>query len=181
MGAMRALIRIIDGINTVVGHVLAWAALVLVLNVFAVVVLRYVFNMGEVFMTETYVWTHAYIFMLGAGYTLLHEGHVRIDLIYAGASTRYKAVINILGTLFLAFPVLWLFYNRGADFFWRALVSNESSPEAGGLPAIFVLKAAIPIMAVLFALQFVSLMLKSVLVLAGQAPEGPQETEGTLV
>ena len=75
----------------------------MVLNVFLVVVLRYVFSIGWVWMQELYVWTHATIFMLGAGYTLLHEGQVRIDLIYRTASARYKALVNIFGSLFLRF------------------------------------------------------------------------------
>jgi len=180
LGILKAIAGLIDGINSVVGHILAWAGLLLVLNVFIVVVLRYAFNTGEVWMTETYIWIHAFIFMLGAGYTLLHEGHVRIDLIYAGASARYKAVINILGTLFFAFPVLWLFYGRGADFFMRSLGVNESSPEVGGLPALYILKAAIPAMAILFALQFLSLALKSLMVLMGDKTALPREEGSAL-
>jgi TRAP-type mannitol/chloroaromatic compound transport system permease small subunit len=159
---LRVIATVIDRINAVVGHVMAWLCLVLVLNTFLVVVLRYAFNLGEPWMTETYIYTHAYIFLLGAGYTLLHDGHVRIDLIYAGASPRYKATINLIGTIVFALPVMWLFYTKGIDFFWRSFSRLETSPEAGGIPALYVVKAAIPVMAVLLGAQFFSLALRSI-------------------
>lgn len=158
---IRLVAGLIDRINEMVGQVLAWLALLLVLNVFMVVVLRYVFSSGDVWMQETYVWMHAYVFMLGAGFTLLHDGHVRIDLIYSGASDRYKAFVNLLGSIFLAAPVLWLIYSRGIDFFYRSFSRMETSPEAGGLPALFLLKAAIPALAIVLGLQVLSLALRS--------------------
>ena len=161
IAGIRLVASIIDRINEVIGQILAWVALLLVLNVFLVVVLRYVFSWGDVWMQELYIWMHAFIFMLGAGYTLLHDGHVRIDLIYAGASDRYKAWINLLGSIFLAAPVMWLIYGRGLDFFDRSFSRMESSPEAGGLPALYILKAAIPALAILLGLQFLAMALRS--------------------
>lgn len=158
----RKVANIIDRINMVIGHIMAWTALILVLNVFLVVVLRYVFSIGEVWMQESYIWMHAFIFMLGAGYTLLHNGHVRIDLIYAGASKRYRDVVNLLGTICFGFPVLWLIYWRGFDFFQRSYSRMEASAEVGGLPYLFVLKAVIPAMAILLGLQLISLSLRAI-------------------
>ncbi len=161
INGIRLVAGLIDWINEAIGQVLAWLALLLVINVFLVVVLRYVFSYGDVWMQETYIWMHAYIFMLGAGYTLLHDGHVRIDLIYSGASDRYKAFVNFFGSIFLGAPVLWLIYSRGMDFFYRSFSRLETSPEAGGLPALYVLKAAIPILAIVLALQVLSMALRS--------------------
>lgn len=161
ISGIRLIAGIIDRINEAIGQIMAWVALLLVINVFLVVVLRYVFSYGEAWMQETYIWMHAFIFMLGAGYTLLHDGHVRIDLIYAGASDRYKAFVNLFGSIFLAAPVLWLIYTRGFDFFDRSFSRLESSPEAGGLPALYILKAAIPALAVVLGLQVLSMALRS--------------------
>jgi TRAP-type mannitol/chloroaromatic compound transport system permease small subunit len=161
ISGIRLIAGIIDRINEVIGQIMAWVALLLVINVFLVVILRYVFSYGEVWMQETYIWMHAFIFMLGAGYTLLHDGHVRIDLIYAGASDRYKAFVNLFGSIFLAAPVLWLIYTRGFDFFDRSFSRFESSPEAGGLPALYILKGAIPALAVVLGLQVLSMALRS--------------------
>lgn len=152
----------IDRLNMVIGHIMAWTALALVLNVFLVVVLRYVFSIGEVWMQESYIWMHAFIFMLGAGYTLLHNGHVRIDLIYAGASNRYKDIINVLGTICFGFPVLWLIYWRGFDFFDRSISRMEGSAEVGGLPNLFILKGVIPAMALLLGLQLIAMSLRAI-------------------
>ena len=87
MKALRAFIGLIDRLNEAVGRAMGWLTILMVLNVFTVVVLRYAFSLGWVWMQELYIWIHATVFMLGAGYTLLHDGHVRIDLIYRTAST----------------------------------------------------------------------------------------------
>ena len=96
--------KIINRINDFFGRGVSWLLVLMVLNVFIVVVLRYVFSYGEVWMQETYVWMHSIVFLIGAGYTLLNNGHVRIDLVYSNASTRYKALIDFFGTLVFAFP-----------------------------------------------------------------------------
>jgi TRAP-type mannitol/chloroaromatic compound transport system permease small subunit len=158
----RKVANAIDRLNMVIGHIMAWTALALVLNVFLVVVLRYVFSIGEVWMQESYIWMHAFIFMLGAGYTLLHNGHVRIDLIYAGASNRYKDIINLAGTICFGFPVLWLIFWRGYDFFQRSYSRFEGSAEVGGLPNLFILKGIIPAMAILLGLQLISMSLRAI-------------------
>lgn len=156
----------IDKINHYVGATVSWLVVFMVLNVFVVVVLRYVFAAGWVWMQELYVWTHAVIFMLGAGYTLLQDGHVRIDLIYRTASERYKAVVNILGCLFFAFPLLYILFTRSYPLAERSFQTLEKSSEAGGIPALFILKAVIPLFCVLFGLQFLSMMIRSLLTLS---------------
>ena len=110
MRFLKLLVHLIDTINETVGKLVAWLTVLMVVNVFTVVVLRYTFSIGWIWMQELYVWTHAVIFLLGAGYTLLHEGHVRIDVIYRDASVRYKAIVNILGCIFLATPLLILLF-----------------------------------------------------------------------
>lgn len=161
MFLLKKLADIIDGINSFVGKAVSFLVVIMVLNVFTVVVLRYVFSQGWVWMQELYVWTHATIFMLGAGYTLLHDGHVRIDLIYRTASVRYKALVNILGSLFLALPLLYLLLVRSTPMVERSFQSLEKSAEAGGLPALYILKAVIPLFCILFGLQFISLIIRS--------------------
>jgi TRAP-type mannitol/chloroaromatic compound transport system permease small subunit len=161
INGIRLVAGLIDRINEFFGQILAWLALLLVLNVFMVVVLRYLFSSGDVWMQETYIWMHAFVFMLGAGFTLLHDGHVRIDLIYSGASDRYKAFVNFFGSIFLAAPVLWLIYARGMDFFYRSFSRLETSPEAGGLPALYILKGVIPALAIFLGLQVFSMAIRS--------------------
>ncbi len=161
MGALKTLAGWIDRLNEYIGRGVSWLTVLMVFDVFVVVVLRYIFNIGWIWMQETYVWMHGMVFTLGAGYTLLHDGHVRIDIIYRTASKKYKAAINLLGSLFFGLPVLWLLYSRSLPYVIRSWKGMESSAEAGGLPYLFLLKSIIPVFCVLFALQFLALALRS--------------------
>ncbi len=178
MKVLAGLVRIIDRINEVVGHGVSWLTVLMVVNVFVVVVLRYVFSIGWIWMQELYVWMHGAVFMLGAGYTLLHDGHVRIDVIYRSADPRYKAVVNLLGSVCLALPVIWLIYSKSLPYVLRSWTGLENSAEAGGLPALYILKTIIPVFCVLFALQFIALSLRSLMTLLGHhMPEAEQAGE----
>jgi TRAP-type mannitol/chloroaromatic compound transport system permease small subunit len=161
---------IIDWINEWVGRSVAWLTVLMVLNVFAVVVLRYVFSVGWVWMQELYIWTHAVVFMLGASYTMLHDGHVRIDLIYRTASVRYKAIVNILGTLILGGPLLMVILFRALPMIDRSWSIFEKSAEAGGLHGVYLLKTVIAVFCILFGLQLLSLLLRSTVILMNGAP-----------
>ena len=119
--------QLIDALNERVGRFVAWLTLFMVINVFIVVVLRYTFSIGWIWMQELYVWSHALIFLLGAGYTLLHEGHVRIDLIYRDASVKYKAIVNIFGCIFFATPLLILLFDRSLPLIIRSWINFEKS------------------------------------------------------
>jgi TRAP-type mannitol/chloroaromatic compound transport system permease small subunit len=167
MGLLRVITHTIDWINEQVGRGVSWLTVAMVLDVFAVVVLRYLFDVGWVWMQEVYVWSHATVFMLGAGYTLLHDGHVRIDLIYRGASKKYKATIDILGSVFLAGPLLFLVFNNSERMILRSWENMEKSAEAGGLPGVFLLKTVIAVFCVLFGLQVFALFLRSIETLLG--------------
>ena len=104
MNALIAFIRAIDAVNEVVGRVVAWLALGTVAVCFLVVVLRYVFSIGFVWMQELYVWQHAVVFMLGARYTLLHGGHVRVDIFYSRMDARRRAIVDLIGTFVFLMP-----------------------------------------------------------------------------
>ncbi len=160
-----ALGRVADG----VGKAAAWLALLLVLVTFAVVVLRYLFNVGWIAMQESILYLHASLFLLGAAYTLRKDGHVRVDIFYRGFSTRRKALVDLLGSMFLLLPVctflLWISW----DYVASAWSLRESSPEAGGLPFVYLLKTLIPVSALLLILQGLSQALASLSTLS--APE----------
>ena len=156
----------LDAVSRHTGQAIAWLTLALGLAGTAVVVLRYAFDSGWIWMQESLTWMHALTFMLGAAYTLEADEHVRVDIFYRGWSPRAKAIVDLLGTLLFLLPLcaflLWasLPYVEGA---WRI---GERSREAGGLPALYLLKTAIPALAVLLALQGVSGALRCVVTLA---------------
>jgi len=150
-----------------VGNAAAWLALLLVLVTFAVVVLRYLFQVGWIAMQECILYLHASLFLLGAAYTLKRDAHVRVDIFYRGFTPRRKALVDLLGSLFLLLPVcsflLWVSW----DYVASAWALREGSPEAGGLPFVYLLKTLIPLAALLLILQGVSQALASLATLAG--------------
>lgn len=150
-----------------VGNAAAWLALALVLVTFAVVVLRYLFQFGSIAMQESILYLHASLFLLGAAYTLKRDGHVRVDIFYRGFTPRGKALVDLLGSLLLLLPVcsflLWVSW----DYVAGAWALREGSPEAGGLPFVYLLKTLIPLAAALLILQGVSQALASLGTLAG--------------
>ncbi|MBI4183791.1 MAG: TRAP transporter small permease subunit [Proteobacteria bacterium] len=141
---------------------------------FLVVVLRYVFSIGFIWMQESYVWLHGVVFMVGAGYTLLHEGHVRVDIFYRPAGRRFKAWVDLLGSLFLLLPVVAMTAAVSLPYVRESWIRLETSREAGGLPGLFLLKSVLLVFCLLVALQGLSLALRSVLVLRGH-PEFVRE------
>src|SRR4051794_12962420 len=101
MAGVARVCRWIDRLNEAIGRAVAWLLLLVIALVFLVVVLRYGFHWGRIWLQESYVWAHATAFMLGAAYTLRHEGHVRIDVFYASAGPRYRAWVDLTGGLLL--------------------------------------------------------------------------------
>jgi TRAP-type mannitol/chloroaromatic compound transport system permease small subunit len=155
----------IDRLTTAVGRAAAWLALVIVLLQFALVVARYVFGFGSIWLTETVMYANAALFLLASAWTLRVGGHVRVDVFYAHASARTKAVIDLTGGLLLLLPfaltLLWLSLPYAA----RSWAILERSQESSGLPLVFLLKTFIPLFAALMALQGVSQAIRAIAVL----------------
>lgn len=174
-------IKTIDQVNRAVGRSVAWLALAMVLVQFAVVLLRYVFAVGFVPMQEAVWHMHGLVFMLGAGYTLLHDGHVRVDVIYRRADPIYKARTDLLGSVVFIIPICALTLYVSWDYVLRSIYDFEngvwileSSPEFGGLPLIWAYKAVIWVFAVTLALQGVSVAAKATAYLCGRSAHYPQ-------
>jgi TRAP-type mannitol/chloroaromatic compound transport system permease small subunit len=166
---VKQFVRVVDRLNDHVGRAVAWLTLAMVLVVFFVVVARYGFAWGRVWIQESYVWMHGVVFMLGAAYTLLHEGHVRVDVFYRGASIRYKAWIDLLGSLFLVLPLIVTTWAVALPYVMNSWARLEASREAGGLPGLFLLKTVIPLFCILVELQALALAGRSLLVLRDDA------------
>ena len=167
MNYLAGFVRTIDRLNDCIGRGVAWLTLAMVLITFLVVILRYVFSLGWVAMQESYVWLHGIVFMVGAGYTLLHNGHVRVDIFYRPASARYKAWVDLFGVILLLLPVVVVVIWGSWDYVLESWIRMEESREAGGLPGLFMLKTVILVFCILLALQGLSLAARSFLVLAG--------------
>jgi len=175
--ALVSFVRFVDRLNDVVGRATAWLTLAMVMVCFAVVVLRYAFSLGWVWMQESYVWLHGVVFMVGAGYTLLRNGHVRVDVFYREAGPRRQAMVDLFGSLLLLLPLVILITAVSVPYVWESWVRLESSREAGGLPGLFLLKSVLLVFCALVGLQGLALAARSVLVLAGHREFAPPPEE----
>lgn len=155
----------IDRLTAAIGRAVAWLALVIVLLQFALVVARYMFGLGSIWLTETVVYGHAALFMLAAAWTLRAGGHVRVDVFYAPASARAKAMIDLAGSLLLLLPFAAVLVWLAVPYAARSWAILERSQESSGLPLVFVLKTLIPLFAVLMALQGVAQAIRALALL----------------
>ena len=171
MGLISKLCRWIDKLNTWVGRVVAWATALVVAVVFIDVVMRYAFNISFVFTQELEWHLFAFIFLMGAGYTLLQDGHVRVDIFYQRCSPKTQAWINLLGVIFFLIPGCYMVIATSIPFVYNAWVVMEGSPDPGGIPYRFLLKSCIPIGFILILLQGLSLGGKSLLTVLGKEIE----------
>jgi TRAP-type mannitol/chloroaromatic compound transport system permease small subunit len=164
----RATVSTIELVNETIGRGFAWLTLGSVIVCFAVVVLRYGFETGHVWMQELYVWFHAMVFTGCAGYALKHNAHVRVDIFYSNMSTRNKAWVDLAGALLLVIP--WMIFTAWVSWPWlaRSWRINESSGAADGMPSIWVLKSMLIVMAAVLILQAVAMALRSLLILSGR-------------
>ena len=156
----------IDRLTAAIGRAVAWLALAVVLLQFALVVARYLFGMGSVWLTETVIYAHAAVFMLAAAWTLQLGGHVRVDIFYADASARAKALIDLAGSMFLLLPFAFVLFLLSVPYAARSWEVLEHSQEASGLPLVFVLKTLIPLFALLMALQGIAQAIRAAAALA---------------
>jgi TRAP-type mannitol/chloroaromatic compound transport system permease small subunit len=157
----------IDRLTAGIGRAAAWLALVIVLTQFALVVARYFFGIGSIWLTESVIYAHAALFILACAWTLSAGGHVRVDIFYADASARTKAIVDLAGTLLLLLPIALVLLCLSLPYAARSWAILERSQEASGLPLVFVLKSLIPIFAILMALQGVAQAIRAYAALTG--------------
>lgn len=165
MSALALFVRFIDALNDRVGRAVSWLTLGVVLVCFAVVVLRYAFSIGFVWMQDLYVWLHAAALTVGASYTLRHDHHVRVDIFYRPAGERYKAWTNLLGCALFILPLVAVVTYYNWNYLARSWALREASSNAGGMPGLFLVKSCLFAFLWLVGLQALSIMARSVLVL----------------
>lgn len=154
-------LELIDSFTEGLGRALAWLIPLMMIITALVVVMRYGFQQGATALQESVTYLHGLVFMLGAAYTLRHDGHVRVDILYRNFSVRQRAWVDSLGTLIFLFPLCGLILLTSWEFAGKAWAIREVSVEPGGLPAVFLLKTLIPLMAVNLALQGVAELMRN--------------------
>ena len=152
----------LDSVNAKIAVVVRWFVLAMALIQFGIVIGRYVFGINSIAVQESVLYLHAALFMLGAGYTLLVDKHVRVDIFYAKASPGKRRAIDIAGHLLLLLPAMaalaWWSWASVRNS-WKIL---EGPISVGGIEAVFLLKSLIPAFCALVALQSIAALLRLV-------------------
>lgn len=168
MQVLATIVKGISAINRVAGEVLSWLALACVLICFAVVVQRYFFHVSTLWMQDLYVWVSGAMFTGVAGFALLRDDHVRVDILYRPASLKHKAVADLIGVVLFLLPFMFVVFHYGWPAVARSWSYYEASGNIGGMPGLFVLKSFILVFAALVGLQGLAMALRAILVLADQ-------------
>jgi TRAP-type mannitol/chloroaromatic compound transport system permease small subunit len=167
MNIFIKLAEFIDKLNDHIGRGVAWVTLGLVVVVFVDVVMRYLFKTSFVFTQELEWHLFGFIFLIGAGYTLLRDGHVRVDILYQRLGFKGRAWVNLVGVLTFLIPGCILVITTSWKFAHYAWVIGEGSPDPGGIPYRFLVKGCIPVGFSLLLMQGLSLGMHSLLQILG--------------
>jgi TRAP-type mannitol/chloroaromatic compound transport system permease small subunit len=169
--------RRLDLLGEWTGRVIAWVMVPMVVVQFVIVALRYVFDLGWIWMQEGVLWMHAATFMLATAYTLHHDEHVRVDIFYRKLTGRGRAMVDVLGHMLLLLPMMIFLIIVSWDYVSVSWSIHEGSREAGGLPYPFVpvLKSLIPLTAGLVCVQSVASLLGGIGRLMHSEPARPPD------
>jgi len=172
MQSLEKFVNFVDGMSDKIGHLVGWMTTLMVLIVFYDTVMRYAFNKGNVALQELEWHLFAIVFLIGAAYTLKESGHVRVDIVYVNLSEKTKAWIDFLGVFILLIPfsVMVIFSTKG--FIMNSWAIREISPDPGGLPARYLLKAMIPLGFSLLIVQGLSEAAKNFMIIMGYKRQG---------
>jgi TRAP-type mannitol/chloroaromatic compound transport system permease small subunit len=157
----------LDRLCELLGGAVSWLSLLMVLVTFVIVVLRYLFDLGWIWLQESVTYMHAALFLVGAAYTLKHGGHVRVDIFYCRFSPRARAWVDLGGSLLLLLPVCVFVFMVSWDYVVQSWELFEGSREAGGLNGVYLLKSLILVMAVLLVAQGVAQAIRHLLEILG--------------
>ena len=159
----------LDRFSALLGKASAWLTLFMVLVTFVVVVLRYMFDAGLIWLQESVVWMHGFVFMVGAAYTLQQEEHVRVDIFYREMGPKRRAWVDLIGVTVFLLPLCALLGWKAFDYVAVSWQLQEASRESGGLPypLIPLLKSILVVMPITVGLQGIALLSRCVRTLRG--------------
>lgn len=175
MQALALIVRFISRFNILLGHFFSWFSLGIVLVCFSVVVLRYVFSSGSIWMQDLYVWLNAMMFMGLSGFALFNNSHVRVDIFYRPANIRRKAMVDMFGSLFFVAPFVTILVYWSLPYVLRSWRWMEGSANFGGMPGLYIVKSFILVFAFVIAIQALAMFLRGLLVLMNKQDLLPEE------
>ena len=156
------ILKLINNINMKIGKLFSWSLLLMVLLTVIIVVLRYIFNIGFIWMQELVRYLYASVFMLCAAYTLAEDEHVRVDIFYSKLNDKNKSLVNFLGSLIFLIPfcLATLFYSF--TYVLNSWAQLEGSLEERGLHAVYLLKTLIWLFSITLLLQAIYIIIKNI-------------------
>ena len=169
-----------DKFANIIGYITAIVLVLMILNVFYDVVMRYFFRSGSIAMQEMEWHLFSVVILLGISYTLKEDGHVRVDLIYDTLTDKKKAIINMLGVVFFILPIALLIGTGSIDYVIEAFNSNEQSGDPGGLTNRWLVKSLIPISFFLLIITSIGFFIKNLNVFRGLHPVAPHMVNGDI-
>ena len=154
----------LDRFSSLIGKAAAWLTLFMVLVTFVVVLMRYIFDTGYIWLQESVVWMHAFVFMIGAAYTLQQEEHVRVDIFYRQMNPKRRAWVDFIGVIVFLLPLCAFLGWKAIDYVAASWTLQEASRESGGLPYPFIplLKSVLVVMPITVGLQGLALLSRSI-------------------
>ncbi len=167
MQILEKFVCVIDGLSDKIGYLVGWMTTLMVIIVFYDTVMRYLFNQGNVALQELEWHLFSIVFLIGAAYTLKEGGHVRVDIIFLNLSEKTKAWIDFVGVFIFLIPLCILIIVSSKGFVINSWTANEISPDPGGLPARYILKAMIPLGFSLLIVQGLSEAAKRFMIIMG--------------
>ena len=174
MNFLKKISQFIDALNEKTGLFAAWLTTFMVITVVYDVVMRYGFKKGNIAVQEMEWHIFAVVFLIGAAYSLKKDAHVRVDILYTKLSTKKRAWIDLMGTFIFLIPFSIMVIYSTSNFIESSWAVREVSPDPGGLPGRYILKAMIPAGFVLLILQGISQAIKNFLVIIGKENEVSQ-------
>ena len=157
---MLGLVKHIDQFTALSGRLVRWLSLLMVIFTCLVVILRYLFEIPSIALQEAVMYLHAGLFMLGAAYTWQQGGHVRVDIFYRQMTIRQKSLVNAAGILLFVIPFCIFLLFVSWQYVFTAWQIKEGSPEASGLPLVFILKSLIIVLPLMLIIQSIAELLR---------------------
>lgn len=156
--ALKSIGKILDTL----GNFCSVLMILMILNVFYDVIMRYFFNDVSIGMQELEWHLFAAMFMFGIAYTLKEDAHVRVDIFYETMSSNKQAIINVFGSLVFALPITVLVLYYSIDYTFDAYQMGEGSADPGGLPYRWIVRSVIPISSVFLILAIIHVILRHI-------------------
>ncbi|MCL4675045.1 MAG: TRAP transporter small permease subunit, partial [Pararhodobacter sp.] len=165
MNGLSVLMRTINALNRLIGVVFSWLALAIVIVCFWVVIERYFFGNTRLWMQDLYPWLNGVMFTAVAAYALYHNDHVRVDIFYRPASNVKKAWMDLIGVVIFLLPTMLFVWIYSYSFVARSWGLKEASSNPGGAQGLYIVKVFILVFAATVALQGLSMLLRSILII----------------